>query len=73
MELPPISYANSEPFKRYVTLRGNLPLYPQTNLINPHVSRIILKFVYFLVVNSNKYSSHVVDTIIFGISVPDFP
>ena len=29
------------------------------------------KFVYFLVVN-NKYLSHFVDNIIFGISVPDY-
>ena len=33
----------------------------------------ILKFVYFLVVNNNKYSVHVVDNIIFGISIPDYP
>ena len=33
----------------------------------------ILKFIYFLVVNNNKYLSHVVDIIIFGISVPDYP
>ena len=32
-----------------------------------------MKFVYFLVVNNNKYLSHVVDNIIFGISVPDYP
>ena len=32
----------------------------------------ILKFVYFLVVNNNKYLVHVVDNIIFGISVPDY-
>ena len=29
----------------------------------------ILKFVYFLVVNNNKYLSYIVDNIIFGISV----
>ena len=33
----------------------------------------ILKFVYFFVVNNNKYLSYVVDNIIFGISVPDYP
>ena len=33
----------------------------------------ILKFVYFLVVNNNNYLSYVVDNIIFGISVPDYP
>ena len=33
----------------------------------------ILKFVYFSVVNNNKYLLHVVDNIIFGISVPDNP
>ena len=32
-----------------------------------------LKFVYFLVVNNNKYLPHVVDNIIFGINVPDYP
>ena len=32
-----------------------------------------MKFVYFLVVNNNKYLSHVVDNIIFGINVPDYP
>ena len=31
------------------------------------------EFVYFLVVNNNKYLPHVVDNIIFGISVPDYP
>ena len=30
-------------------------------------------FVYILVVNNNKYLSYVVDNIIFGISVPDYP
>ena len=34
---------------------------------------MILKFVYFLVVNNNKYLSHIVDIIKFGISVPDYP
>ena len=29
--------------------------------------------VYILVVNNNKYLSHVVDIIKFGISVPDYP
>ena len=29
--------------------------------------------VYFLVVNNNKYLSYFVDTIIFGISEPDYP
>ena len=37
------------------------------------VSSTILKFVDFLVVNNNKYSSYVVDSIIFRISVPDYP
>ena len=32
----------------------------------------ILKLVYFLVVN-NKYLRHIVDNILFGISVPDHP
>ena len=32
----------------------------------------ILKYVYFLVVNNNKYLSHVFDNIIFGINVPDY-
>ena len=27
----------------------------------------------FLVVNNNKYSSHAVDNMIFGISAPDYP
>ena len=35
------------------------------------VSGTILKFIYFLVLNNNKYLPHVVDNIIFGISVPD--
>ena len=30
-------------------------------------------FVYILVLNNNKYLSYVVDNIIFGISVPDYP
>ena len=30
-------------------------------------------FVYILVLNNNKYLSYVVDSIIFGISVPDYP
>ena len=30
-------------------------------------------FLYILVVNNNKYLSYVVDNIIFGISVPDYP
>ena len=38
-----------------------------------HVSGIILKFDYFLVVNNSNYLSHVVDDIIFGISVPSYP
>ena len=33
----------------------------------------ILKLVYFLVVNNNKYLSYVVDVIKFGISVTDYP
>ena len=38
-----------------------------------HVSTTILQSVLLLVVyNNNKYSSHVVDNIIFGISVLDF-
>ena len=44
-------------------------------LVDP-LKRILgtfLKFVYFLVINYRKYSSHVVDSIIFGISVPDYP
>ena len=49
--------------------RTQLPLYNPWN----HVSGMILKFVYFLVVNNNKYLSHVFDNIIFGISVPDYP
>ena len=47
-----------------------LELYPCWN----HVSCIILKFIYFLVVNNNnEYLLHVVDNIIFGINVPDYP
>ena len=34
---------------------------------------IIFKFVYFLVVNNSKYSQCVVDNIILGISVLDYP
>ena len=30
-------------------------------------------FVYIIVINNNKYLSYVVDNIIFGISVPDYP
>ena len=30
-------------------------------------------FVYILVANNNKYLPHVVNNIIFGISVPDYP
>ena len=37
-----------------------------------HVSGTILKFFFFKVVNNNKYFSYVVDSIIFGISVPDY-
>ena len=37
------------------------------------VSGTILKFIYFLVVNNNKYLSYFVGNIIFGISVPDYP
>ena len=37
------------------------------------VSGTILKFVYFLIVNNNKYLPYVVDNIIFGISVPVYP
>ena len=37
------------------------------------VSGTILKFIYFLVLNNNKYLSYVVDNIIFGINVPDYP
>ena len=33
----------------------------------------ILKFVYFLFINNNKYLVHVVDSMIIGISVPDYP
>ena len=44
--------------------------YPITPIyLLKHVSRTILKFLYFLVVNNNKYLSYVVDKIIFGISV----
>ena len=32
-----------------------------------------IEFVYFLVVNNNKYLSYIVDNTIFGISVPDYP
>ena len=45
---------------------------PEQNCWN-HVSWIILKFVYFLVVKNNKYLSNVVNNIIFGIGVPDYP
>ena len=38
-----------------------------------HVYMTILKFVYFLFVNNDKYLSYVVDNNIFGISIPDFP
>ena len=47
------------------------PIIP-VKLLN-HVSGTILKFVHLLVVNNNKYLSHVVDSIIFRISVPDYP
>ena len=40
--------------------------------LKPHFYTI-LKFVYFLVINNTKYLVHVVDNIIFGISVPDYP
>ena len=32
-----------------------------------------MKFAYYLVVNTNKYLSHVVDIIIIRISEPDYP
>ena len=38
-----------------------------------HVFVSIQKFVFFLVVNNNKYLPHVVENIMFGISVPDYP
>ena len=48
--------------------------YPsKTVIFRNHFSGTILKFVYFLVVNNNKYLSYVIDNIIFGISVPDYP
>ena len=50
-------------------LHIRLPQYTCWN----HVSGTILKFVWNLFVNNNKYLPHVVDNIIFGISVPDYP
>ena len=32
-----------------------------------------MRFVYFLVVNNNKYLAHVADNVIFAFSVPDYP
>ena len=49
--------------------RTRLPLYIPWN----HISGTILKFVYLLFVNNNKYLSQLVHIIIFGISVPDYP
>ena len=40
--------------------------------LKPRFHRI-LEFIYFLVVNNDKYLSYVVDNIIFKISVPDYP
>ena len=41
------------------------------SLNSSNISKMYTKCV--LVVNNNKYLSHVVDTIIFGISIPDYP
>ena len=41
--------------------------------ITVDVPGIINKFIYFLVINNNKYSSNIVDNIVFGISVLDYP
>ena len=53
-------------------IRNQRPRLPQQNRWNT-ASGTILKFVYLLVVSNNKYLSYVVDSIIFGISVPDYP
>ena len=42
-------------------------------ILKRDASGTILKFVYFLVVNNNKYFLYIVDNTIFGISVPDYP
>ena len=49
--------------------RCRLPYYSHWN----HVSGTILKFVYFMNINNNKYSQYVVYNIIFRLSVPDYP
>ena len=53
-------------------IRNERTRLPYKNRWN-HVSGTILKFVYYLVVNNNKYLLHDVDSIIFGINVLDYP
>ena len=57
-----------------LTISYSESMFPNTP-VKPlnQVSGTILEFVYFLVINNNKYLSYVVDNIKFGISVPDYP
>ena len=50
----------------------NVHDYP-SRTVETTFSSTILKFVYFLVVNNNKYLPDAVDSIIFGIGVPNYP
>ena len=49
----------------------SVPNYPNSNVETPFLGQFYICLL--LVVNSNKYLSYVVDNVIFGISVPDYP